>query len=132
MPIRDIAAQNASLANDYGASRGPNSAASHQLCLFAGDPNDGGTELTSAGGYARVTLTNDGTNWPAPANGEVTGVKATFPQSTGAWSDDATHWALLGSDGLWWDTGELESPISVTAAGVTKTIQPTIYYDTRI
>jgi hypothetical protein len=135
--IRDTAAANKSLDNDYGASKGANAPASHTLHLFAGDPaipaaDGGGVELTSAGGYSAPTITNNGTSWQPAANGQKNGVNVTFPASTGAWSAVATHWALLGSDGLWWDTGVLGSAINITAAGVTKTVAPRIFYGTRI
>lgn len=125
--IRDTAAQNKSLDNDYGATHGPNAPASHSLALFAGDPNLTGTELTSAGGYARVTVTNNGTNWPAAANGVKVCAVQTFPVSTAAWSDVATHWALFDGTTCW-DTGTLDEEIDVSAAGVTATAAPKIFY----
>lgn len=130
--LLDTAAQNKSLDNDYGATRGSNAPASHQLALFAGDPSLDGVELASAGGYARVTIANNGTSWPAAAAGQKTGPGVTFPTSTGAWSDVATHWVLIGSDGNRWDSGALAEEIDITAAGVTKKVTPTIYYGTRL
>ena len=35
---------------------------SYDLALFTGDPNNGGVECTGTG-YARIALTNNGTNW---------------------------------------------------------------------
>ena len=63
MPIRDQSAQERSLDNDYGATRGPNAPASFQVAFFS---DDGDTEITG-GGYARATLDND--DWNAAADG---------------------------------------------------------------
>ena len=129
--IRDTAAQNKSLDNDYGATKGANAPASHALALFAGDPSIDGVELSSMGGYARVTITNNGTNWPAATDGEKVCAAQTFPASTAAWSAEATHWALYGSDGNWWDCGDLPDVVTVAAAGVTVSVTPVVYYSTR-
>jgi hypothetical protein len=130
--IRDTAAQNKSLDNDYGATKGANAPASHVLALFAGDPNLTGVELTSAGGYARVTVTNNGTNWPAASDGLKVAAAQSFPASTAAWSDVATHWALFdAADGTTcWDTGTLDEEIDVSAAGVTASVTPKVFYET--
>src|SRR5690349_21683106 len=111
--IRDTAAQNKSLDNDYGATKGANAPASHALALFAGDPNLDGTELTATGGYARATVANNGTNWPAAADGVKVAAAQAFPTSTGPWSDVATHWALFDGTTCW-DTGVLDEEIDVT------------------
>lgn len=131
--IRDTAAQNKSLDNDYGATKGANAPASHTFHLFAGDPripeaDGGGVELTT--GYTPPTITNNGTSWPAAANGEKVGASVSVT-STAALADTATHWALKGSDGLWWDTGELDSEWVIDAAGVTKIGRPIIFYGDR-
>ena len=129
--IRDTAAQNKSLDNDYGATKGANAPASHTFHLFAGDPripeaDGGGVELTT--GYTPPTITNNGASWPAAANGAKTGavVALTF---TADLADGATHWALKGSDGYWWDTGELDSEISAAASGTSKNVVPVIFYE---
>lgn len=130
--IRDTAAQNKSLDNDYGSTKGANAPSSHQLALFAGDPNLSGTELTSTGGYARKTVTNNGTNWPAASDGIKVCAAQSFAVSTAAWSGVATHWALFdNADGTTcWDTGTLDEEIDVTAAGVTATVAPKVFYET--
>jgi hypothetical protein len=131
MALLDEAAQNASLDNDYGASRGPNAPAAHQVALFDGDPLLGGLELTSAGGYARVTVTNNGTNWPAAASGAKTSAAVTFPTSSGAWSSTATHWVLYDdADGTTaWDSAPLDDEIDINEAGDTASTTLTVYYD---
>lgn len=131
--IRDDAAANASLAGDYGATHGPNAPASHQVALFAGDPNDDGVEIDTAGGYTRQALTNDATGWPnAAANRQITSAEVTWT-STGEWTAGgvpatATHFALLGADGLWWDTGLLDESVDVPGAGITLTVACTVSY----
>lgn len=114
--IRDIAARNASLANDYGATKGPNAAASHQFAVFEGDPNGDGVELTG-GGYARVTLVNDGTVWPAPVGGQLT-IDVNLPL-TGEPVGIGDHFALFdAADGTTcWDTGPLTGELLYTTAG---------------
>lgn len=125
----DTAAQNKSLDNDYGSTKGANAPAAHEVALFDGDPTQGGTELTSDGGYARVTLTNNGTNWPAASSGAKTSATVTFPTSTDAWSDTATWFVLYDhADSVTaWDAG-LVAEISVDAAGETPRTTLTIYY----
>ena len=57
------------------------------LALFTAAPDDtgGGTEV-SGGGYARVAVTNNSTNWPAASGGSKSnGVDMTFPQATADW-----------------------------------------------
>ena len=57
------------------------------LALFTAAPSDsgGGTEV-SGGGYTRVAVTNNSTNWPAASGGSKSnGVDMTFPQATADW-----------------------------------------------
>ncbi len=136
MPIRDVAAMNASLDNDYGATRGPNAPASHELALYVGDPQvdpleGGGYEIAddTCPGYARVSIPNNGV-W-APAN---EGLKtlidgAEFPPPTGEWADEPTHWGLVAPGGVVWDTGPFTEALQVTAASDTgPLVQPTVFY----
>lgn len=55
------------------------------VALFSAGPNDAGTgtELTG-GGYARVAVANNATNWPA-GNPKSNGTVITFPQATADW-----------------------------------------------
>lgn len=124
MPV-DPEAQSASLANDYGASKGANAPASHDLYLYAGHPQAGGVQLTT--GYTAPTITNDGTSWPAPSGGLLTGAAVTI-NYTGTLASPATHWALVGSDGFVWDAAEVpEGPWS-GGSGTSDTFQPQIRY----
>ncbi|MBA7580220.1 hypothetical protein ES708_22111 [subsurface metagenome] len=57
------------------------------VALYTIAPTDagGGTEV-SGGGYARVAVTNNATNWPAAAGGaKSNGTPITFPQATADW-----------------------------------------------
>lgn len=124
MPL-DAAAQNKSLANDYGATKGANAPASHTLHLFAGHPAAGGTQLTA--GYTAPTVTNNGTAWPAPSFGRLTGAVVTITY-TALLASPATHWALKGSDGYWWDVGEVPEGPLYGGAGASDSFQPVIFY----
>jgi hypothetical protein len=140
MALLDIGPQNASLDNDYGSTKGPNAAVSHLFALYAGDPATGvGVELDIAGGYDRVAMPNDGTSWPtAAADGAKTAAAVQLPTSTGPWTVGgspavATHFVLLAPDGVTrWDSGRLDTPISVDAAGADIQATPTVYYDPTI
>jgi hypothetical protein len=71
-----------------------------------------GGEPTSAGSYARITVTNNTTNFPAPTGSNPCtselNVSFSFATSTGAWSTGTTPLAsvfiadaLTGGDVLW-------------------------------
>jgi hypothetical protein len=126
MPLRDTAAMNASLDNDYGTTRGPHSPSSHSLALFAGDPMVDGVEL-SGHGYTRPNVL--ATKWLAAADGmKSTDGPVQFANATSAWPDDATHWGLFDGDTLW-DCAPLVEPLSVTAAGTGPRVTVTVFYD---
>lgn len=128
MPIRDQAAMNRSLDNDYGSTRGPNAPAAFEVALFFGDPTLGGVEL-AGNGYAPGSLDN-GTGWLAAADGvKRTVTPVPFPDATAAWST-ATHWALRDPiTGLWWEYARLVEPLEVTTAGPGPTVALAIFYD---
>lgn len=126
MPIRDIAAQNRSLDNDYGTTRAAAAPGSFEVALFAADPRLGGTELAATNGYARAALSSD--DWPAATDG-VKRVTVTFPAPTGPWST-VTHWGLYDpAGGAWWDCAPLVAPLEVTTAGPGPTLALAIFYD---
>lgn len=57
------------------------------VSLFTVTPSDsgGGTEVTG-GSYARVSVTNNATNWPAASGGaKSNGADITFPTATASW-----------------------------------------------
>lgn len=145
----DVAAQCASLANDYGATRGPNSAAEFDLELWIGDPNgtgyevptstvlvdeNTGAESTVANGYVAPVVANDGTNFPPadPASGVLTTPVFAAPVSTEEYPEAVTHWLLRDrATGNAWDSGALprDQRITVDAAGVTPRLSLAIFYN---
>lgn len=148
MPIRDVAAQNASLDNDYGATHGPNAPAVHYLALFSGDPmvdvaEGGGVEIASttdvddgaggtttvANGYARVAVANDAT-WAAADGGRKETVDPVqFADALAEWPATVTHFALLDAGGVMWDCAPLADPVDVTGAGPGPAVVPAIFFD---
>jgi len=111
--LRDIAAINASLDNDYGTTRGPNTPASLEVALLASaDPAD---EITG-GGYVRPV--HDSDDWLPAADGVKTAsVADDCGTPTGAW--DTAQFAGLYDPvaGAWWDVVALTEPLTVTGAG---------------
>lgn len=128
MPIRDVAAQNSSLDNDYGVSAGPNAPSEHELAIFAGDPLLDGAELTDADcpGYSRLTVEQG--DWPAAADGAKT-LSVNLYAPTGEWSTVGTHWALIAAGEVVWDCGEFVDPVVVTGAGDGPLVVVTVFYD---
>lgn len=106
----DETARNASLDNDYGPTRGPNAADSHEVVLLDAD----GFELEDATspGYARVTVESD--DWPAAEDGQKTLV-VDFPAPTGEWVS-AVAWQLVAAGDVVWDQGQLLDVLYVTTA----------------
>lgn len=122
MVLASEIAKNISLDACYGGSKSSVWPATVYMALFAGDPADTGVELTSAGGYARVAITNDTTHWPAAAGGQkANALEVAFPASSAAWSATATHFALMSAltAGNKLDSALLTSPVAVTAAATT-------------
>lgn len=122
MPILDVAAQNASLDNDYGVNHGPGSPDSHDLALFTDHPAYGGVEVTGPG-YARVTVA--AADWP-DADGGAKSVTKTFPDPTDAWTDGA-YWVLFDVSTAW-DYAPLTEPLNVTGPGAGPLVTITIYH----
>lgn len=136
MPIRDIAAMNRSLDNDYGTTAGPNAAASHLLALFVGDPmlpalEGGGVEADSVNhpGYGRVAILP--ADWLPAENGrKALAEPAQLPATTGEWDPEPDYWALFDVDGVtMWDCGPLTDPLEVTGAGDGPLVAVAVYYD---
>jgi len=67
--------------------------------LSRADPLDdaSGLDEPPAGAYARQSLANNGTNWPAAVSGDTStksnGVLIAFPSATASWGT-ITHWFL--------------------------------------
>lgn len=97
------------------------------VALFSAGPNDAGTgtELTG-GGYARVGVTNNTTNWPA-GNPKSNGVAISFPQATADWVrafNFATYDAATAGNLL--DYGPLMSAIKLGSLDATDVTNNTI------
>ena len=115
------AARNMALDACYGDARSSRWPASVQLALYAGDPTAGGTELTSAGGYARVVIANTSANFPDAAAGiKTSGSTTQLNASTGAFSAGFSHWAFLDASNNLLDSGQVTDPN--TNAPVTITV----------
>jgi len=86
------------------------------VALFTTSPSDssGGVEV-SGGGYARVAVTNNLTNWPAAVSGSKSnGTVISFPTATAAWGTIvafALMTAPTGGDILYW--GAVNPNVSV-------------------
>lgn len=127
MPLKSLTAQANSLKGMYGPTRAAHMPATLFCHLFTDDPDDGGTELTSAGGYVAASRPSD--DFPAPdAQAELTSPDFTWT-STGAWSDVATYAELRDSTGVRYDGGPLPQRINVTTAGVVVTVNARIFYN---
>ena len=145
MPVLSTNAQNASLNNDYGATKGPNAPDEFEVLLYDGDPTVGGEEIADtteddddpgvfvANGYAPAVIANDGSVWAA-ADG---GVKSTvgpvqFADALAPW-DTVTHFVLRDTaTGDLWDTAPLLEPLDVTSAGDGPAISLTLFYSDRL
>jgi hypothetical protein len=147
--IGSLAAQCASLANDYGATHGPNSPTSFEVALLIVDDDTGGlvevptttdvededtgVATTVANGYARATVANDSTTFPAPD--PATGVLTTppiigFPASTAEYPGDVVAWALYDGGVLWdWNYFATGQRITVSDAGIVPMPVLSIYYN---
>lgn len=78
-----------------GSNRGASIPSTVYVALFTTAPDDtgAGTEV-SGGGYARVAVTNNTTNWPAASGGSKSnGADIQFPAVTSSWGT-ITHWAI--------------------------------------
>lgn len=85
---------------------GSGSPASYDLAVSSTTPADNGTNITepSTGGYARLNITNNVTNFPAASGGtKVNGATFQFPPATASWGAALTHWVLYngGTPVIW-------------------------------
>lgn len=116
---KSTSVRNAVLDAILGASQ-TLSAGTLYLALYTTAPTeDGGGVEVSGGSYARVSVTNDNTNWPAAAGGsKANGQPFTFPTPTAPWgtvvawglhdhptNDSLTLWGLLDDETVV-DTGD--------------------------
>lgn len=66
------------------------------ISLHTSDPGDTGANEVSGNSYARVSATNNTTNWPNASSGSKSnGTTFTFPAATGA------GWGTVSHFGIW-------------------------------
>ena len=119
-----------SLFNDYELTVldlmfGSGSPAQYELGLSRTAINDNETGILepSGGSYARLTIDNDVTTFPAAAllggiGTQLNGIAFTFPTATGSWST-VTHWFLYDFvNALYVVHGPLEYPKAVAATDI--------------
>lgn len=90
-------------------------------------PTNTGTNVTepSTGGYARVSVTNNASNWPAASSrAKSNGNSVIFPTATNSWGT-ITHFVIYdaATAGVMVAWGELTLPIEVVT-GATVTFAP--------
>jgi hypothetical protein len=136
VPIRDQAAQERSLDNDYGPTRGPNSPDTLEVAFFAGDPLLDGVEVPAdvdgvPTGYAPAVHDND--DWEPAADGIKQTLPIIFPDALTEWPETVTH-AMFRDPvtGECWDTVELEEPLDVTGPGTIPPVVLPIFYDNNL
>lgn len=118
MSLGSTYAEDLSLDACYGSGKASGWPGTVYVRLYVGNPMSGGSELTGAGGYAAIAVTNNSTNWPNASGGaKVNGVTFTFPTSTAAWSGNPTYFWLTDSTPNLLDGGPLTGPIIVPSSG---------------
>jgi hypothetical protein len=122
MALGSVTAKNRSLSACYGDAHSSVWPATLYLAMFDADPLTTGVELTAGvGGYARLAIDNDSTNFAAPVGGaQANAADFIFPGCTDAWSGTATHWAYMDdpTDGEIHDCGPLDTPFTTSAGDV--------------
>ena len=121
----DTAAQNAVLDSILGDGAGASMPSSFEVALFNGHPLLGGTELTSDGAYARVTIANDTATWPDASSGAKLSAVVVFATSDDAWSDTASHYLLFDAadSSTRFFAGRLSDEVNVSDAGTDVAVQ---------
>lgn len=89
------------------------------IALSSTTPTDAGANFTEppSGGYARVSVANNLTNWPAASGGaKANGVNIIFPEATGSWPT-VTHFGVFDAPtgGNYLDGGALGASKTVYA-----------------
>ena len=103
-------------------------ASTKYVALFTSAPSDagGGTEVTiGSNAYARVAVTNSGSNWTRTGSQVANAVAVTFPAPDPSGWATVTHFGIFdagtGGNLLYW--GALTTP-RATASGVAPTFAP--------
>lgn len=87
------------------------------VSLHSADPGETGANELSGDGYARASITNNATNWPASTGGvKSNGAAITFPAATGTDWDEATHFGI-------WDASSAGNPLYLGELTLPKTVQ---------
>jgi hypothetical protein len=128
----DTAAQSAALDAMLGDNRASTCPTSFEVALFTDHPLNGGTELTSAGGYARVVVANTSANFPDAVAGAKTSVPVSFGIASDAYSDTATCWVLFdhADSTTRWFVGRPDREISIDEFGDVAQITLEIFWNT--
>jgi len=96
-----------------------------EIGLSTADPGEDGSGMAEpgSGGYTRVTVANNGTNWGAASGGIKSNLTdIIFPEATGSWGT-LSHWALYDT-GVMKASGVLDNgsgtptPVAVAATDV--------------
>jgi hypothetical protein len=92
---------------------GSGSPASFDAHLYEGDPTDDGVEV-SATSYAPISVTNNTTNFPAPAGGETTTATVDFGTvGAGDTWGVPDYWALTDGSGNFYLVQQINNPTSL-------------------
>lgn len=128
----DTVAQSAALDAMLGAAASSSMPTSFEVALFTDHPVLGGMELTSTGGYARVTVANNGTVFPAAVSGLKTSTTVSFGSSSDAWSDTAPYAVLIDAadSTTQWFAVLLDDEVTVDAAGTSVSVELKIFWNT--
>lgn len=128
----DVDAQNAALDALLGDGAAGSVPTSWEVALFAGDPANGGTELTSAGGYVRPVIANDTATWPDAVDGEKLSAIIDFDAPTDAWSATATYFLLIdhADSTTQWFPGLLLDPLTIFGTETAVQVQLSLFWDT--
>jgi hypothetical protein len=100
--------------------------ATFHLRLWTDDPLAGGTEVTNTATLARLSITNNTTNFPAAVNGVKTCASFTLT-ATGA--TDAATWMSLHNSvtGLGWWRSRMADEWEAIASGDSVVVSPVIH-----
>lgn len=86
------------------------------VSLHTGDPGEtGASEVASSNNYSRLSVTNNGTNWPSASGGSKSnGATFTMPTPSGSWGT-VTHFGI-------WDAASSGNFLFGGALGSSKAI----------
>lgn len=97
----------------FGSGHAASFPATYDIALSTTLPTNTGANVTepSGNGYARVTVTNNDTNWPAAVSRSKTnGTAIVFPQPTGSWGTISHFAVYAGGTSTFRGWGALTTP----------------------